>query len=126
MSSQYRFSYQVFLCLLMVCGVSGVQHAWAQKAVHYLVEAEDFQFPAGWTVAREGGTNVSGKGALVGSDSKDETADALTVIDIKVKGNYVVWTRSRDYAQNNPGSRRYQLYVNEQPMTKESGMHLRD
>lgn len=106
--------------------MSGVQQTWAQKAVHYLVEAEDFQFPASWTIGKEGGMNVSGKGALLGSNNKDVTADALTVIDIKTKGNYVVWTRSRDYAQNNPGTRRYQLYVNEKPMTKESGVHLKD
>lgn len=126
MNNIYRFSCRIFLCSVMACAMFGTKEAVAQKQVHHLVEAEDFQFPASWTIGKEAGTNVSGKGALLGSNNKEVTADALTVIDIKVKGNYVVWTRSRDYAQNNPGTRSYRLYVNEQPMARESGAHLHE
>jgi hypothetical protein len=126
MNNIHRLSYRIFLYAAIACATFGAQQADAQKQVHYLIEAEDFQFPASWTVGKEGGTNVSGKGALLGSNNKEVTADALTVIAIKTKGSYVVWTRSRDYANNNPGTRRYLLYVNEKPMAKESGAHLQE
>jgi hypothetical protein len=126
MNKIYRFSGRIFLYSALVYALLGTKNVSAQQKIHHLIEAEDFQFPAGWTITKEAGTNVSGKGALLGANNKEVTADALTVIDIKAKGNYAVWTRSRDYAQNNPGTRRYHLYVNEKPMTKESGMHLHD
>ncbi|WP_017259944.1 hypothetical protein [Pedobacter arcticus] len=102
------------------------QSLYAQKSTSYLIEAEEFQFPAGWKVSKEAGTNVSGKGALLGSFSKEETSDALTVIEVKTKGSFFVWTRSRDYADNSPGTRRYLLFCNDQPMDKESGAHLKN
>ena len=126
MKKIYRFICQIFLYSAIVFSIFGVKKVSAQKQTHYLIEAEDFQFPAGWTVAKEGGTNVSGKGALVGSNAKEVTADALTVIDVKMNGRYLVWTRSRDYAQNNPGTRSYLLSVNEQPMAKASGVHMKE
>lgn len=123
MKKIYRFGCRVLLYAVMVCGIFSAKQVYAQKQTHYLVEAEDFQFPAGWTVVKEAGANVSGKGALLGANAKELTADALTVIDIKTKGNYSVWTRSRDYAHNNPGTRSYLLYINEQAMARESGLH---
>lgn len=126
MNKIYRFSCRFLLYSAIALNIFGAKKVSAQKQSHYLIEAEDFQFPAGWTITKEGGADVSGKAALLGSNAKETTADALTVIDIKTKGNYLVWTRSRDYTQNNPGTRRYLLYVNEQPMTKESGMHMNE
>jgi len=126
MAKIYRPGCRIFFYVVIAYAVFGIRQACAQKYVHHLIEAEDFQFPASWTIGKEAGTNVSGKGALLGANNKAVTADALTVIAIKTKGNYVVWTRSRDYAQNNPGTRRYQLYVNEKLMAKESGVHLHE
>ncbi|WP_228098946.1 hypothetical protein [Pedobacter sp. MC2016-24] len=123
MNRIFRFGFRFSCCALMTLCIFGARQVYGQKQTHYLVEAEDFQFPAGWTVVKETGTNVSGKGALLGSGAKELTADALTVIEIPVKGQYAVWTRSRDYAHNNPGTRSYLLYVNEQAMSRESGLH---
>lgn len=115
-----------FLYAIIVCFIFASEKTYAQKQSNYLIEAEDFQFPAGWTFAKEGGTNVSGRGVLLASASKEPTSDALTVIDVKTKGNFLVWTRSRDYAENKPGTRRYLLFCNDQPMTTESGGHLHE
>lgn len=113
------FRYVVFSCCVFT---SGKVYGQAQNT--YFIEAEDFQFPAGWVFSKETGTNVSGKGALFAAASKDPVPDAMTVISLKTKGSFFVWTRSRDYAENQPGTRKYLLSVNEQEMSLESGRHL--
>ncbi|MGY0035788.1 hypothetical protein [Pedobacter sp. NJ-S-72] len=109
--------YLIFSCCVFISGKTYGQST-------YFVEAEDFQFPAGWTVSKEAGTNVSGKGALFAAGSADPIPDAFTVIPIKTKGSFFVWTRSRDFAADKPGTRKYLISVNEQDMSKESGAHL--
>ncbi|MNK00527.1 hypothetical protein D3C87_183120 [compost metagenome] len=104
-----------------------VGNTYGQAQKNYLIEAEDFQFPGAWTFGKEAGTTVSGKGALLGaSASAEPTSDAFTVIKIAAKGNYFVWTKSRDYAENKPGTRKYLLICNDEPMKIESGAHLQE
>lgn len=119
LSYGYYLRYMVFFCCVFTSG-----KVYGQRQSTYFIEAEDFQFPAGWVFSKEAGTNVSGKGALFAAASKESIPDALTVISIKTKGRFLVWTRSRDYADNKPGTRKYLLSVNEQDMTQESGTHL--
>jgi hypothetical protein len=118
-------SCRFLLCSVMICGVFTAGKTMAQTGQNYFIQAEDFQFPGEWTVSKEAGTNVSGKGALLtySSSSNDPKSDAFTVIKITSKADYVTWTRSRDYAQNAPKTRQYRLYCNDQAMTLESGMH---
>ncbi|WP_199756954.1 hypothetical protein [Pedobacter sp. KBW06] len=115
----YYLGYVVFSCCVFTSG-----KVYGQAQSTYFIEAEDFQFPAGWVFSKEAGTNVSGKGALFAGSSKDPVPDAMTVISVKTKGSFFVWTRSRDYAENKPGTRKYILSVNEQDMSRESGTHL--
>ncbi|NQX39288.1 hypothetical protein SAMN05421820_102340 [Pedobacter steynii] len=119
LSYGYYLGYVVFSCCVFTSG-----KVYGQVQSTYFIEAEDFQFPAGWVFSKEAGTNVSGKGALFAAASKDPVPDALTVISVKTKGSFFVWTRSRDYADNKPGTRKYLLSVNEQDMNQESGAHL--
>ena len=113
------FRYALFSYCIFTSG-----EIYGQVQSTYFIEAEDFQFPAGWVFSKETGTNVSGKGALFAASSKDPVPDAMTVISVKTKGSFFAWTRSRDYADNKPGTRKYLLSVNEQDMTRESGTHL--
>lgn len=115
---------KILWCLLVCCFIFSSTIIYAQNQNTYFIEAEDFQFPAGWVFSKEAGTNVSGKGALFAAASQEPIAEAHTVIKIKEKGNFFVWTRSRDYAENKPGTRRYLLAVNDQDMSQESGSHL--
>ncbi|MCD0486972.1 hypothetical protein LPB86_01945 [Pedobacter sp. MC2016-14] len=112
------------LCTVLMCCMFCSAKLYAQQQAHYFIEAEDFQFPGAWVLEKEAGTNVLGKGALMGNHSTAETSDAFTVLNIKAKGNFFAWTRSRDYATNKPGSRKYLLICNDQPLQKESGTHL--
>jgi hypothetical protein len=48
---------------------------------------------------------------------------ALGGVDIPEAGYYHVWTRSRDFAGNQPGSRRYRLKIDGAPLARESGGH---
>lgn len=119
LSYGHYLRYVVFSCCVFTSA-----KVYGQAQSTYFIEAEDFQFPAGWVFSKEEGTNVSGKGALFAAASKDSVPDALTVISLKTKGKFLVWTRSRDYADNKPGTRKYRLSVNEQDMNLESGTHL--
>lgn len=109
----------LFACFFVI-------NAHGQALTNYLIEAEDFQFPGGWAFGKEAGTNVSGKGALIGSAAAEPTTDAFTVVKIANKGNYFVWTKSRDYAENKPGTRKYLLICNDEPVNTESGAHLKE
>ncbi|ALL07598.1 hypothetical protein AQ505_20155 [Pedobacter sp. PACM 27299] len=113
---------KIILCLVFSCSVFASGKIYGQHT--YFIEAEDFQFPAGWVFSKEAGTNVSGKGALYSAASKEPIPDALTVITLKTKGSFFVWTRSRAYADQKPGTRRFLLSVNEQDMSQESGHHI--
>ncbi|HWW38882.1 MAG TPA: hypothetical protein VNZ46_06225, partial [Pedobacter sp.] len=119
-------SYLLMLSSMAIFEVLTSGKAMAQTGQNYFIQAEDFQFPGDWTISKETGTNVLGKGALLASSSKDPKSDAFTVIKITNAANYVAWTRSRDYAQNSPGTRRYRLICNDQDMASESGKHLQD
>lgn len=116
----------LYFCSMLLCCMFCSAKLYAQQQAHYFIDAEDFQFPGAWVFEKEPGTNVLGKGALMGSASTAETSDAFTAINIKAKGSYFVWTRSRDYATNKPGTRKYLLICNEQPLQRASGAHLRD
>lgn len=112
--------------VMVLCCFFVATATYGQEQKNYLIEAEDFQFPGAWTLGKEAGTNVSGKGALIGASNSEPTSDAFTVINIAAKGSYVVWTRSRDYATNKPGTRKYVLICNDEPMKIESGAHLQE
>jgi len=83
-----------------------------------MLEAEDFQLTANWIVESDSGCSGGKMLKAAGSDT-----DALTLIDLPVADKYHLWTRSRDYATKNPGSRRYLLVIDNQPVDKESGAH---
>jgi hypothetical protein len=92
------------------------------QAQSYLLETEDIQFKGGWVVEHIGKAASGERILRVMAGGKSKAADALTVIRIQQAGNYTVWTRAADYAENRPGTRLCQLFVNEQPM-EESGKH---
>jgi len=91
----------------------------ASASVRPLVlETEDFEFKAHWLDADD--PMNSGEGHLRAASGG---GDALTVIDIPGGGTYDVWTRSFDFAENKPGTRRYRIVVDDVEMPKESGGH---
>lgn len=101
-----------------LCSASSVQ---AQTG--YLLEAEDFQFKGGWQVEKVPGEQVSGNTILRVFSGKVKAADALTVINSKAAGTFTVWVRTPDYPANKPGTRLFQVAINEQPLEKEPGQH---
>ena len=90
----------------------------------FLVEAEEFQFPDRWMASNEIG--VSGGAILSVGQTATPNANAYTAISVQTAGTYDIWTRSRDYPDNRPGTRRFLIYVNEVAMSQESGIHGQD
>jgi hypothetical protein len=105
------------ICILF-CLFFSVQTLFAQS-VSYLVETEVFQFRGGWFEEKSG--LAMGNSMLRVLGGKHGAADALTVIDIKEKGQYSVWVRSMDFKEKS-GTRLFRLLVDEQPM-EEAGKH---
>jgi len=83
-----------------------------------VIEAEDFEFKAHWMVAEDSAN--SGDGHLIAGAGE---GDALTVINVPAGGTYDVWTRSFDFAEVKPGTRRYRVVVDDVEMPSESGGH---
>lgn len=108
-----RIIYLLFI-ILFCC------KAFAQTNASYLIEAESFQFKGGWFVAKDG--NCMGNSMLRVLGGKNAAPDALTVIDVKSKGNYTVWVRSADFQKDRQGTRLFRLFVDEQQM-EEAGKH---
>jgi hypothetical protein len=90
-------------------------------AAPLLLAAEDFQFTSNWDLDSHSGT--------VGRDllrSNGSALDALSMINVPEAGTYHLWTRSVDFAHNQPGARRYLVLIDGIPASKESGQHHRD
>lgn len=87
----------------------------------FLIEAEEFQFPDRWMISNEIG--VSGGAILNVGQTATPNANAYTAVSVKTAGTYDIWTRSPDYPDNRPGTRRFLVYVNEVAMLQESGAH---
>ncbi|EIP98591.1 hypothetical protein OpiT1DRAFT_03050 [Opitutaceae bacterium TAV1] len=111
------FSFLAGLCLLG-CGVMHAQPA-TLPLRPLLLECEDMELPAGWT--RTDSMPGSSGGAFLWSVASE--SDAFTVIEVEAGGRYDVWSRAWDFADNEPGTRRFLVMVNGRPMDRESGQH---
>ena len=80
-----------------------------------LVEADWFQFQGDWMVRGWRGQHMLW--TMAGED------DPITVIDIPRPGDYAIWTQTYDFRKRAPSSRRYLLYVDEEPVGKEAPRH---
>ena len=87
------------------------------RANTVLIEAEQLQFPGPWKLTIS--PNCSGNAYMLAGGSERE---ALTAVEIPADGLYNLWTRSRCYQADQPGTRRYRLVVNDEPAARESGV----
>jgi len=76
------------------------------------IQAEDFEKKGGWSVARDEGQMI-----LVGHQEKpvDPTPSDLaarTMVIVRNPGQYRLWVRARDYKENLPGARNFQVAIN--------------
>lgn len=55
--------------------------------------------------------------------SANMPAVAFAGFNVTQAGEYRVWTRSQDYPASQPGTRRFLIRIDEQPMARESGAH---
>lgn len=86
----------------------------------YLIEAEDFQFHGDWRVQSDHGAS----GRILQTIHAE--SDAITVITLPQDETYNFYLRSRDFPEQMPGSRRFKLVVDGQPLPKEAGAHGHD
>ena len=114
---------QPFLCFAVAAGTClGVS-----AAESFFLEAEDFQFPGGWS--RVNDHTASGLYYLQAPHEARGSAaasDALTAIAVDQDGDYTVWARSRDYAADRPRTRTFAVLVDGEPLKAPGGTHGRE
>lgn len=102
---------------------AGPDAAPASAGLDLWIEAERFARPGGWSVERDGQNKI-----LVGHKKRvanlpwDRRA-ATTMVKIPAAGEYRLWVRARDYAENAPGRRRFQIAVNGRQADATFGAH---
>ncbi|WP_009965560.1 FAD-dependent oxidoreductase [Verrucomicrobium spinosum] len=93
-----------------------------------LVEAEMFSDPGGWDLDQQS-MDVMGSPYLLAHGLGVPVKDAVTEVQIPVRGAYRVWVRTRDWVApwRVPGSPgRFQLLVNGKPLATTFGTHGAD
>ena len=75
------------------------------------IEAEQFQFPGNWTVVEE--PQTSG-GKCLKSGPNAAALPAATAVEIPRAGRYYLWVRSKDFPDDNPGTRKFTVTVGAQ------------
>lgn len=108
---------QFKLFLFILCVFNGVILA-APKPVTLVINAENFQCHANWWQTSD--SKALGRQML---QARGGEGDALAAIDIKVAGTYQLWTRAKDYVNNQPKTRRFLLVVDDVAVNIESGQH---
>ena len=95
---------------LLISGLIYWTGSLAQTSSAYLIEAEAFQFKGKWVTEKSSECLGTAMLRVYQDNNNDETADALTVININESGKYQVWIRSRDYIDS-PRPRTFTLSV---------------
>ncbi len=109
-----------FLICILLC-IGGFLSVHAQRS--YFLEAEDFRIHGGWIVERPPGGGASSHQILRVISGQVKAADALTVIRITEPGEYTVWARTIDYPTDRPGTRLFEVLLNDVPLANECGRH---
>src|SRR5690606_661950 len=90
------------------------------------IEAEDFVSLGGWTEATDTGNEVI-KGHVDRVIPEDETSRyAKTKIAIDEAGTYRLWVRGKDFKDNWPGTRHFEVLVDGVPAVQRFGTHAAD
>ncbi|WP_341837202.1 hypothetical protein WJU16_04895 [Chitinophaga pollutisoli] len=105
----------------MILCVGVFAPAKAQRS--YFLEAEDFRIRGGWIVEKPPGAGASNHHVLRVISGQVKAADALTVVKIAEAGSYTVWARTIDYPHDRPGTRLFQVMLNDAPLENECGRH---
>jgi hypothetical protein len=101
---QFRFVRQV--AFLLLAGVLGLAALPLAAADQVLVEAESFAQPGGWVVDPQF-VETMGSPYLLAHGMGAPVTDAVTTVNFPANGEYRVWVRTRDWAENptnHPGS----------------------
>lgn len=97
-----------------------VQPAPAQTC---LLEAESFQYQGGWKTEKD--PEALGKAMLMVTSGGGRAADALTVFEVAAQVSYHVWSRTKDFAAQAPGTRTSRLLIDGTPLALQ-GVHRHD
>ncbi|MDR1281166.1 MAG: hypothetical protein LBK99_10140 [Opitutaceae bacterium] len=77
-----------------------------------VIEPEHFSLPGPWGSRRGGFIQSSGRNGV-----------AFGGFEVPADGVWHVWTLTRDFAKNSPGSRNFRIKINDTPATSLSGTH---
>lgn len=89
----------------------------------HMIEAEKFQYRGGWKI--ENDTEAFGKSILMVTSGGGVAADAISVFDVSQEGDYVFWSRTKDYKFQAPKTRISKLIIDEISLS-EQGKHGND
>ncbi len=102
----------------IMVGVALCMAAYAQAGNVYSIEAESLTYKANWQTS-----SMDGVTCLF---SELSNFTPMGLFDVPQEGEYNVWARSRDFAKVNPGIRKYQVSINEVPLAKQAGGHMKE
>ena len=95
----------------------------ASAGVDLWIEAENFAQKAGWTVERDGQRKVLIAHKKHNPKATWEQLVAQTIVNVATPGQYRLWVSARDYAENAPGKRRFDVAVNGDTSKTHFGTH---
>lgn len=90
--------------------LNDMQGETSSDGIDLWIEAEDFVKKGGWSELRDENIMVLGGNSKIPEDEEDRFA--RTVINVKEAGNYILWVRSKDFKDNLPGRRHFQVRIN--------------
>ncbi len=93
----------------------------ANADVTMLIEAEDFQFFGGWIPSTD--KDAFQRRFLRPSLESRPVIDAMTAVTLPVDNQYHVWVRGRDFATQQPKTRRYKIAIDGAVIEGEAGCH---
>src|SRR5690606_23936662 len=92
------------------------------EGIDLWIEAEDFNELGGWTVANDDNVVVL-RGHSNTTPSDDRQRYATTQINVEHAGVYKLWVRAKDFKDNLPGRRYFNVFVNEGFSLQRFGTH---
>ncbi len=121
--SYFRASFTISRRLTLGLLLSMLADVVEVKAQSCLIEAEKFRHHGGWRVERD--EQASDKSLLMVAGGGSSAADGITVIAVRQAGDYVVWSRTKDFKSQSPRTRISRLVINGVELEKQ-GMHGQD
>ncbi|MDF2935030.1 MAG: hypothetical protein K0Q90_403 [Paenibacillaceae bacterium] len=95
--------------------------AGGEEKLHYYITPNNFTSFGSWTL---GGSHVTGRSFVSPEEEENPEGEPATfMVNVQSAGQYKLWVRDRDYANNQPGTRTFHAAVDGVRLDKKFGAH---